>query len=180
MAPETALILVRHAMPIVDRQVPSTRWSLSEESRRDAETLARRLDLPGDALVVSSDELKARQTAEAFGQSFAVDPRLREVTRPWVEDEYERIARRWLQGEDVGGWEPRASVVRRMTNAVGEVTTPATSTVCVVSHGLAISTLVGEVTGTDPVELWLQLQFPDSVTFDLRSFSLASSERGAE
>ncbi|MFP3882026.1 MAG: histidine phosphatase family protein [Actinomycetota bacterium] len=180
MTPGRALVLIRHAMPIIDRQVPSNRWSLSDEGRRNAETLARRLDLPGDTLVVSSDELKARQTAEAVSQSFAVDPRLAEVSRPWVENEYEITARWWLQGEDVAGWEPRASVVRRTTEALGEATTRTGSTVCVVSHGLAISTLVGEVTGADPVEFWAQLQFPDSVIFDLRSFSSASSERGAE
>lgn len=163
-------------MPIVDRRVSPGNWTLSEKGRRDAETLAGRLDLPGDALVLSSDEVKARQTAETFSKAFAVDPRLREVDRPWVEDEYERIARRWLRGEDAARWEPQASVVRRMVEVMGEANTRG-STVCVVSHGLAISALMADLADVDPVEFWSQLQFPDSVTIDL-PFSTGDLERG--
>lgn len=126
---------------------------------------------------MSSDELKAKQTAEAFSNEIVTDSRLREVGRPWVEGDYESTARRWLEGERLREWEPRLDVVRRMTEAVTEAKALPGSRVCLVSHGLAITVLIADLIDADPVELWTQLQFPDYVTIDLRS-SVVSIERG--
>lgn len=128
---------------------------------------------------MSSDELKARQTAEAFSNEIAIDRRLREVGRPWVEDDYESVARRWLEGERVDGWESRSDVVGRMTEAVEEATARFGGGVCLLSHGLAISVLVTELADVDPVEFWSLLQFPDYCVVELGSVSSASLERGA-
>ena len=176
MTSSTPLVLVRHAVAVVDRDIATNGWPLSDQGRSDAEALARLLDLPADTHVVSSDELKARQTAEAFSSEIDIDRRLREVDRPWVEDDYESVARWWLEGERVDGWESRSDVVGRMTEAVEEATSRFDSGVCLVSHGLAISILVSEFDGVDPVEVWSQLQFPDHV--ELGSVSPASFERG--
>lgn len=177
MSSGSALVLVRHAMPLVSGDIASRDWPLSEAGRTDAEALARQLDLPAGTPVVSSDELKAKQTAEAFSHEIVVDSRLREVARPWVEGDYESVARRWLEGERLREWEPRLDVVRRMTEAAGEANALPGSRVCLVSHGLAISVLVAGLIDADPVEVWLQLRFPDYVTIDLRS-SVSSIERG--
>lgn len=112
------LVLVRHALQVVDADTPPRGWPLSDQGRSDARALARQLDLPAETYVVSSDELKARQTAEAFSHEFVIDRRLREVERPWVEGDYESVARRWLAGEGVDGWESRSDVIGRMRAAV--------------------------------------------------------------
>lgn len=177
MTSGSALVLVRHAMPLVSRDTVSRDWALSEAGHNDAEALASQLDFPAGTPVVSSDELKAKQTAEAFSDEILVDPRLREAMRPWVDDDYESVARRWLGGEHVDGWESRLDVVRRMTEAVNEATALPGSRVCVVSHGLAISVLVADLSGVDPVEFWTELRFPDYVKIDLRS-TVASIEHG--
>lgn len=178
MISSTPLVLVRHAMPVVDRDSAPQDWPLSDRGRSDAQALARLLDLPGDIHVVSSDVVKAKQTAEAFSNEIAIDRRLREVGRPWVEDDYESVARRWLEGERVDGWESRSDVVGRMTEPVEEATSRFGSGVCLVSHGLAISTLVADVDGVDPVEVWSRLQFPDYCVMELGPVSPASFERG--
>lgn len=154
-------------------------WPLSDQGRSDAQALARQLDLPADTHVVSSDELKARQTAGAFSHEIDIDRRLREVHRPWVEGDYEPVARQWLAGEGVDGWESRSDVIGRMGEAVNAAATRAATAVCLVSHGLAISVLVAGLAEVDPVEFWSRLQFPDYVMVDIGAFSSASLERGA-
>lgn len=165
----STLVLVRHAMPLVSRDVASRDWPLSAAGRSDADALVSRLDLPAGTPVVSSDELKAKQTAKAFSTEIVIDPRLREVGRPWVDSEYESVACRWLEGESVDGWEPRSDVLRRMTEAAEEAVSRTATDVCVVSHGLAISVLVADQADVDPAEFWSQLQLPDYVEIDLRS-----------
>lgn len=173
------LVFVRHAMPLVGSDLPSREWPLSEVGRSDAKALARQLDFPSGTPVVSSDELKAKQTAEAFATDVVIDPRLREVGRPWVEGDYEATARRWLEGEDLEGWEPRSDVVKRMIEAVNEADTRFERGVCLVSHGLAISVVVADLAGVDRVELWSQLRFPDYVTVDLRCSPVSLEYGGA-
>lgn len=164
-------------MPLVSSDIPSREWPLSQGGRSDAEALAGQLDFPAGTTFVSSDELKAKQTAEAFATEIVIDPRLREVGRPWVEADYEATARRWLEGEHVDGWESQSDALGRMTEAASEADTRFGSGVCLVSHGLAISVLVADLAGVDRVEFWSQLRFPDYVTIDLR-FSRVSLEHG--
>lgn len=166
-------------MPLVSSDLPSREWPLTEAGRRDAEALARQLDFASGTPVVSSDELKAKQTAEAFSSEIVVDPRLREVGRPWVEGDYEATARRWLEGEHVDGWESQSDALGRMTEAANEADTRFGSGVLLVSHGLAISVLVADLTGVDRVEFWSQLRFPDCVTIDLRVSPVSLEHGGA-
>lgn len=177
MTLRSTLVLVRHALPLVNGDIASRDWPLSSQGRSDAEALASQLDLPAGTSVVSSDELKAKQTAEAFSSEIVIDPRLREVRRPWVDGDYESVARRWLKGERLDGWETCSDVRRRMTEVADEVAARSGSIVYLVSHGLAISILVGDLADVDPVEFWSELRFPDYVKIDLRS-SVASIERG--
>jgi broad specificity phosphatase PhoE len=151
------VILVRHALPEVVPGVPPRLWELGESGRASARALAQRLT---GAQIVSSDEPKAFQTAEAIaahlGAEMAVDHRLGEVRRPeeW-DDAYRDHARSYLAGETLAGWEPREAVVARVTAAArGDI---------VVTHGLALTLwvaargLVGERVG-----FWEELRFPDA------------------
>lgn len=179
MALGSKLVLVRHARALASSDLPSREWPLSEVGRSDAKALARQLDLPSGTPVVSSDELKAKQTAEALAAEIVIDSRLREVGRPWVEGEYDATARRWLEGEDLEGWETRSDVVRRMIEAVDETDARFGRGVCLVSHGLAISVLVAELAVVDRVEFWSRLRFPDCVTIDLRCSPVSLEYGGA-
>lgn len=146
------MILVRHALPELDPAVPPREWHLGPAGRAAARELAARL--PRDAQLVSSDEPKARETAEEIvavrGGEIVVDARLREAVRPtgWDQD-YRGEARRYLAGERLGGWEPRVEVAARMRAAArGDI---------VVTHGLAMTLFLGE-----SVAFWEQLRFPDA------------------
>jgi broad specificity phosphatase PhoE len=147
------VILVRHAMPEIVRDVPPDEWHLGAAGRAAARELADRL--PHGPRVVSSDEPKARETAEEIaavcGGSVTVDARLREAARPTAWDpDYRTNARRYLAGEALAGWEDHAAVARRVAEA-------AQNADIAVTHGLAITLLLGE-----SISFWEQLRFPDA------------------
>jgi broad specificity phosphatase PhoE len=145
------LILVRHAMPEVVPGVAPHLWELGESGRAAARDLARRLE---GRSVVTSDEAKARQTAEEIvavrGGEMIVDNRLREATRPTAWDQnYREQARRYVGGEALDGWEPHTAVIARVTAAArGDI---------VVTHGLAMTLYLGA-----GVRFWEELRFPDA------------------
>jgi broad specificity phosphatase PhoE len=57
------LILIKHAKPVVTPDLPPEEWSLGDEGRAQAAALAARLKTYAPAVVVSSEERKARETA---------------------------------------------------------------------------------------------------------------------
>jgi broad specificity phosphatase PhoE len=150
------LILVRHAMPELDPAVPHHDWHLGPAGRAAARELGARL--PREGRVVSSDEPKARETAEELGLPLRLDARLREVARPAVwRDDYRDLARRYVGGEAIDGWEPHDAVIARLRAA-------ATADI-VVTHGLAMTLFLGE-----SVSFWEELRFPDAWLVTGRGF----------
>jgi broad specificity phosphatase PhoE len=137
------MLLVRHAAVVVDPATRSHHWPLSEAGR----AAARALVLPkGPAL--TSPEPKAQETAALARIDAVVDERLREVERPWS-DHYHELVERYLGGERLAGWEPRAVVLARLGAALDGFDGVA------VSHGLAISLFAGL-----SFEEWRALPFP--------------------
>jgi broad specificity phosphatase PhoE len=137
------LTLVCHAAVVVDPAVPSSEWVLSPEGRE----AARALELPGGT-ALTSPEPKAAETAVLAGLEARVDPRLREVSRPWS-DEYVVEVERWFAGEEPKGWEQRADALARLRGALDGFDGVA------VSHGLAISLYAGL-----SFDEWRALPFP--------------------
>ncbi|UXN74300.1 histidine phosphatase family protein [Devosia sp. A8/3-2] len=60
------LIFIRHSAPLIDPALPARDWVLSAEGHAAATSLADRLVGHGIGAVISSDEPKDRQTAEAI------------------------------------------------------------------------------------------------------------------
>jgi broad specificity phosphatase PhoE len=137
------MLLVRHAAVVVDPSRPAHEWPLSDAGR----TAARALVLPA-APSLTSPEAKARETAALAGLDAAVDERLRELERPWS-DHYQDMVERYLGGEDLVDWEPRASALARLRAALDGFDGVA------VSHGLAISLYAGL-----SFDEWVALPFP--------------------
>jgi len=81
------VILVRHAMPVVEPGVAASLWGLGDAAREDTVLLTHALPR-GIAGIWSSDERKARETADVIGLRIGlpvqVDARLSEVDRPQV------------------------------------------------------------------------------------------------
>src|SRR5205823_2550130 len=66
------LILIRHARPVVEPDVPSSRWHLSDEGRADCRPLAARLTPLGASWVFASVEPKAWETGAIVAQRLEV------------------------------------------------------------------------------------------------------------
>ena len=132
-------------MTVVDPSTPSANWVLSD----DGERAAAALDLP-PLPVLTSSEPKAVATARLAGWDATPDDRLREVTRPFSGDgTYEERVRRYLAGEVLEGWEPRAHALERLHAALDGFDGIA------VTHGLAIALYAGL-----SFEEWRALPFP--------------------
>lgn len=171
------VVFVRHALPEVDDAVSSGLWPLTDDGHLAAQKLASRLQLPADELVVASEELKARQTAEALSDQVVVDARLNEVQRPWTDDGYRQLAESWLRGQQPEGWESIRLAVDRMEETVNESMQKGNGSACLVSHGLIMSAYLGTLTDIDPVALWSQLDYPDARTLDLDRLEVHAEER---
>jgi broad specificity phosphatase PhoE len=158
----SAVHLIRHAHTQPNADVPSPEWGLTAEGREAARVLALRDEWLDLTLVASSPEPKARATAEPIAVAAALDLRierdLREAGRPWVDGDYGAVAGRYLAGEEILGWEPADEVRERMQRAVRVLAVEAGGPLAVVSHGLALSVLLG----LSPAE-WEALPFGEVV-----------------
>ena len=160
----TRVVLVRHALPAVDPEVDSKLWRLADGAFAETERMARSLPDDLGATVWSSSETKAVETAHAIAHvremDVAVDDRFAEVSRPWTEGDYRSLAKHYLAGESIEGWEPADVVRERFASAVTDAARD--GTVVVVDHGLALSLYASSVVTLDLVPFWEALSFPDA------------------
>ncbi|MDG4795458.1 hypothetical protein [Micromonospora sp. WMMD1082] len=169
------LVLVRHAIPVVDPAVPAERWQLGPAGRAAARAV-RRL-VPGPAYYVASSEPKAVQTVQEIARHRHVvtDAALGEVRRPrqWSDTStYRATARSYIQGVCPEGWEPHDQVVHRFHEAVIRHAAAAAAlgaTLVVGTHGLASTIWLASRhrLEPDPVPFWAALRFPDLIEIDL-------------
>ncbi|GIH16368.1 histidine phosphatase family protein [Rugosimonospora africana] len=165
------LILVRHAMPAVDPEIPGHLWELGEEGRAAARALAA-LHEPG--YYVASDEPKALQTVREMsaGRDVVPEPRLREVLRPhrWS-DGYRAQAHAYVDGVCHEGWEPHARVAARYEAAISHharVAAARKQALIVGTHGLAPTVWLATRLRLEPTpaDFWSSLRFPDLIEVD--------------
>jgi broad specificity phosphatase PhoE len=171
------VIIVRHAMPTVDPEIPADRWPLGWDSRVASRLL--RLHVTHPAYYVSSTEPKAAQTMQeiAGAQRLVTDADLAEVHRPHVwfsaEEEYHAAALAYAGGACPDGWEPQSEVITRFDAAVVRHAAAAAergSTLVIGTHGLAPTVWMASRYRLDcePSRFWQELRFPDVVEIDLR------------
>jgi broad specificity phosphatase PhoE len=173
-----SLVLVRHAMPVVDAGTPSQRWQLGEAGRTAARALRSRL--PRHGHYVSSHEPKALQTVQQLtDQEVLTDDGFAEVRRPsaWTDD-YRSQARAYVDGRQHPGWEPHGEVAQRFDEAIRRHLTAADGKALIVgTHGLAPTIwLASRIPLASPGEFWAALDFPDLVRVDLQRRTAAKND----
>jgi broad specificity phosphatase PhoE len=173
----SGVILVRHAMPEVVPGTSSKLWGLSEASREDCVLLAHVLPT-GTTSIWSSDERKARETADVIGLRLGlpvqVESRFAEVDRPQVWDrDYREVAAGYLGGVAEAGWESPGAVVKRFQEGIEAATSASDGDIIVVSHGLAMTLWLGQKSDIEPVGWWRELTLPDAWRFDAKTRELA-------
>jgi broad specificity phosphatase PhoE len=169
------LVLVKHSLPAIDREIPPAHWHLSEEGKAHCRPLAERLRVYEPTALISSTEPKAAETARLvaheLGLTVELDPRLREQYRsvPWLNaDAFRMIVGRAFEcpAEIVYGMESLNSARERFEAAVDERLASTRRSLVVVAHGTVISAYVEAKAGVDGYTVWLRLGLPSLVVLD--------------
>lgn len=186
------LHLIKHGKPHIVPGVPAHEWALADDALDGLARLIDRLD-PRPDIVISSEEPKAKSTAQALAQALGVRHRpmlgLHEqlrYTAPWhadVQDFQADIRRFFAHPDEVVSGEESAKDARiRFGNAVkAAMGANRQDTVAIVAHGTVISLLVAQLNEVEVQTLWQSLTFLDPVTLDWpegKWRSAASSQEG--
>jgi len=169
------IVLLRHgrtAWNVERRFQGSSDLPLDDVGVAQADAAATQLERVEPSILLSSDALRAHQTAEALATSIGVeiraDARLREadlgdwegLTRDEVERRFPREYLAWRHGVDIrrGGGETYVEVAARAQAAIGEalVELPPGETMVVVTHGGTAKAAIGRLLGLAP-DAWHRL-----------------------
>ncbi|MEW6254431.1 MAG: histidine phosphatase family protein [Pseudomonadota bacterium] len=124
----TPFLYLSHPQVKVDPAIPVPDWSLSETGRQRAEAFARRRTLRTFGRIVSSEEVKAKETAAilgaALGLGVEVRPQMHENDRSATgflpEAEFQSVANLFFAhpDESIRGWERARDAQARIVGAV--------------------------------------------------------------
>lgn len=173
------IVLVRHAMPVVDAGMPPASWSISAEGIAASERIAGVLAPLGIDVVITSTESKAIATGKPIaartGTVLTTDARLGEQGLdqvPWIADagDLRSAVERHFAAPDEAVFGPEsANAAAARFAAATEVARTSGSLPAVVSHGRIMSAWVSTVTSTAAATIWRSLRFPDALLIDLET-----------
>ncbi|HEX6797979.1 MAG TPA: histidine phosphatase family protein [Ktedonobacterales bacterium] len=189
----THLILVRHSLPTVVPGADAADWRLSDEGRARAVTLAEQLADYGPSQIASSDESKARETAEIIAERLGgvlvvSEPGLREHDRrgaPYFGDErafQATMARFFTAPEElIYGRETAAQARARFAAAVSRIIAQSLvdRDIMVVTHGTVMALYLASIsdTGSDAYAIWREQTLPCYAALALPEMRLAARSR---
>jgi len=167
------LILIKHAAPTVDPALPPDRWELSDVGKARCVPLAERLKAHHVAALISSEEVKAIQTAKLtaaqLGVPCATAPGLHEHDRNNVpqmasRDFISALAQFFANPRQlVLGSETADQARQRFTASLEACAQPADGNLAVVSHGTVIALYLEQYSAEKPFLLWRRLGLPSFV-----------------
>ena len=178
------LILIKHASPQVQPDLPPEQWPLSDEGKARCEALARAVAAYSPVAVVSSEETKATETAEIVARHLGVPHHvaadLHEHDRSNVPQlrsaEFismmELLFRR--PNDLVLGKETAVAALSRFESAIDEVVLGhPEGNVAVVSHGTVIALLLEKLDRRRKgFEVWRAMKLPSFAVLTLPEMSV--------
>ena len=169
----------------MDPSRPAPEWSLSAEGVSLCEGLASDLERFLPAVMFSSSEIKAMETARHIGLhlgiGFTVREELREHRRPSVflpQSEFHENIRRFFASPSsiVYGSESSNDVARRIESEIGRsLTDYPEGSILMVTHGTAMTSFTNGHTDADAYSLWNSLDLPSFIAFGLPTFDIVDS-----
>jgi broad specificity phosphatase PhoE len=179
----TALVLVKHALPVLDPSRPAKEWQLGTEGELQAKRLASRLQVFAPLRLVTSPEPKALTTGQLVSAELGVDVTpvegLQEFDRPVLplmsKAEHERANAAIftdLNRPVLGAESGRVALDRFAAAVAAELMQTGTQSLVVITHGTVISLFVAAHNRVDAFELWNKLVCASFVVVDVPSFSL--------
>ena len=172
------LILIKHAAPLVDPAKSSDLWKLSEAGREQAAKLADALALMQIAVIVSSEEPKAKETAEIIAEKLGLtvetSRELREHDRRNVPHMRSRDFISMVElffrrpTERVLGSESATQALERFDQAIdGVIASHAHGNIAVVAHGTVIALYLAAHSQRNGFELWRAMGLPSYAVVEL-------------
>ncbi len=172
------LILIKHAAPLVDPAKASDQWKLSEAGREQANRLAEGLATMELRSLVSSEEPKARETAEIVAEKLAIPTStvigLREHDRRNVPHMKSRDFISMVElffrkpSERVLGSETANEALERFSRAVDDAIAGASEgNVGIVAHGTVIALYLAAHSQRNGFELWRAMGLPSYAVMSL-------------
>lgn len=167
------IVLVRHAKPRIDENIPSAQWKLSPEGALAADALAERLREFHFSQIASSPEPKAVGTAQAIASrlslAVAIDEDLAEHSRKSIgfmpRQEIEAGIAALFANPDrlVFGDETANACFERFQNALDRQAANGSGDVVIATHGTILSIYVARTRGIDPMPFWRGLGLPTAI-----------------
>ena len=177
------LILIKHAKPLVDPAKPSQLWNLSDDGRQQARALAGQVAPLEPAIIISSDEPKAIETAQILADELKLPteaaPDLHEHDRSNVPhmrsgefiSHVELFFRR--PNDLVLGRESANDALGRFENAIEDVLEKhPEGNVAVVSHGTVIALFIEHHSDRNGFQIWREMSLPSFAVFELPEMRL--------
>jgi 2,3-bisphosphoglycerate-dependent phosphoglycerate mutase len=178
------LILIKHAKPLVDPTKSSELWRLSDEGRAQSKTLAQQVAALQPAIVVSSDEPKATETAQIVAADLSIPhesvPDLHEHDRSNVphmrSGEFISHVEVFFRRPDelVLGRETAHHALARFERAIDSVIAKHPSqNIAIVSHGTVIALFIEQHSDRNGFQVWREMSLPSFALFELPERRLA-------
>jgi broad specificity phosphatase PhoE len=163
---------------LILQDAPAREWPLSDEGRRACEAFAGRLAAYQAPAIISSAEMKARETAAILAArlelTLGIDADLNEQRRenvPYLgRPVFEARIRRLFAEPDalVFGQETATQAYRRFAGAVQRaLAAHPDGDVALVTHGTVMTLYAERHAGVEPFAFWLALTMPDLVALPI-------------
>lgn len=177
------LILVKHSLPEQNPQVVASQWRLSQEGRRRCIALAEKIAIYQPAIIVTSVEPKAIETAallsDNLGISFEEFEGLHEHDRNNVgylaKKDFEAAVEAFFDrpAELVLGRETATQALARFSAAIERVLLKYSSgNVVIVTHGTVLTLFTASHTNVKAFPYWQSLSLPSMTILTLPKFEL--------
>jgi broad specificity phosphatase PhoE len=173
------LILIKHALPIIDPDIPAKTWLLSEEGQSATNIFAKTIKQYAPQHIFSSPEPKALETALTIANiiriPFEIVNDLHEHergTEPYSQTRAQfatQIQALFEHPDDIvyGSESANQALSRFYAGLLSAWRKYLNDSVAVISHGTVISAFVAHVIPTiDPFDLWNCLKMPDAVVLE--------------
>lgn len=175
------LILIKHARPAVDPDVPPDEWRLSAEGKVACAALAERIRRHAPRTLIASTEPKAHETGQLVGEALGIAVEtaadLHEHDRSNVPhmrsgDFISSIANFFRQPHTlVLGRETADQARQRICAAVDVVlANHPDGNLAIVTHGTVLALLAAERAGMEAFGLWRRMGLPSFIAFELPSW----------
>jgi broad specificity phosphatase PhoE len=176
MMAENKLLLIRHSMPEVRSDIPSTQWALSEGGCQRCISLSEKLRPYRPGTVVTSTERKAIETGDVIAQVLSIPVNtaagLHEHDRKDIgllsQENFEAMQRLFFAQpfSRIFGKETAQQALQRFSGALtGVLENYPSGTLAIVSHATVITLWVTGLIGGDPFAFWKRLGMPAYVVF---------------